>query len=125
MTLKSTLRPLSITLASSVSVRATVSFPRHLLSHSADSVHFRIDMNIADYAKSALYIAQYHYLHGGGNLSLAQKYLEQLSASNSEDVNAAQELLKQVMAAIQVKESQAKAKGTDAGTEVEDVSMES
>jgi hypothetical protein len=25
-------------------------------------------MNIADYAKSALYIAQYHYLHGGGNL---------------------------------------------------------
>jgi len=86
-------------------------------------------MNIADYARSALYIAQYHYLHGGGNLSLAQKYLEQLSASNSEDVNAAQELLKQVMAAIQVKESQAKAKGmadaTAAGTEVEDVSMES
>lgn len=86
-------------------------------------------MNIADYAKSALYIAQYHYLHGGGNLSLAQKYLEQLSASNSEDVNAAQELLKQVMTAIQVKESQAKAKGavgvSAAGTEVEDVSMES
>jgi hypothetical protein len=81
-------------------------------------------MNIADYAKSALYIAQYHHLHGGGNLSLAQKYLEQLSASNSEDVNAAQELLKQVMAAMQ-----ARAKGTTgditAGTEVEDVSMES
>jgi len=86
-------------------------------------------MNVADYAKSALYIAQYHYLHGGGNLALAQKYLEQLSASNSEDVNAAQELLKQVMAAIQVKESQVKAKGTSsvtaAGTDVEDVSMES
>ena len=86
-------------------------------------------MNIADYAKSALYIAQYHYLHGGGNLGLAQKYLEQLSASNSEDVNAAQELLKQVMVAIQVKESQAKAKGavgtTGTGTEVEDISMES
>lgn len=87
------------------------------------------NMNIADYAKSALYIAQYHYLHGGGNLALAQKYLEQLSASNSEDVNTAQELLKQVMAAIQVKESQVKAKGTAsvtaAGTDVEDVSMES
>ena len=86
-------------------------------------------MNIADYAKSALYIAQYHYLHGGGNLSLAQKYLEQLSASNSEDVNAAQELLKQVMGAIHVKESHAKVKGmastTAEGTEVEDVSMES
>lgn len=86
-------------------------------------------MNIADYAKSALYIAQYHYLHGGGNLSLAQKYLEQLSASNSEDVNAAQELLKQVMAVIQVQESQTKVKGmagaAAAGPEVEDVSMES
>lgn len=86
-------------------------------------------MNIADYAKSALYIAQFHYLHGGGNLSLAQKYLEQISASNSEDVNAAQELLKQVMVALQVKESQVKGKGVAsapaAGTEVEDVSMES
>lgn len=86
-------------------------------------------MNIADYAKSALYIAQYHHLHGGGNLSLAQKYLEQLAASNSEDVNAAQELLKQVMAAVQVKESQAEAKGmasvTAAETDVEDISMES
>ena len=85
-------------------------------------------MNIADYAKSALYIAQYHYLHGGGNLTLAQKYLEQLSASNSEDVNTAQELLKQVMTAIQAKESQAKGKGvasvTAAETDVEDISME-
>lgn len=86
-------------------------------------------MNIADYAKSALYIAQYHYLHGGGNLTLAQIYLEQLSASNSEDVNTAQELLKQVMAAIQVKGVQATTKGaasvTAGGTEAEDVSMES
>ena len=86
-------------------------------------------MNITDYAKSALYIAQYHHLHGGGNLTLAQKYLEQLSASNSEDVNAAQDLLKQVMVAIQVKESQTKAKGTVsatvAETDVEDISMES
>lgn len=86
-------------------------------------------MNIADYAKSALYIAQYHHLHGGGNLTLAQKYLEQISASNSEDVNAAQELLKQVMAVIQVKESQVKAEGTAsvtvAETDAEDVSMES
>ena len=86
-------------------------------------------MNIADYAKSALYIAQYHYLHGGGNLGLAQEYLEQLSASNSEDVNAAQDLLKQVMVAIQARESQTKGKGkaspTAAGSEAEDVSMES
>lgn len=85
-------------------------------------------MNIADYAKSALYIAQYHYLHGGGNLNLAQNYLEQLSASNSEDVNTAQELLKQVMAAIQVREGQAKGKGaastTAAGSDIEDISME-
>ena len=86
-------------------------------------------MNIADYAKSALYIAQYHYLHGGGDLTLAQKYLEQLSASNSEDVNAAQELLKQVMATVQVKKGQGESKGTAsvtaAETDVEDVSMES
>jgi hypothetical protein len=86
-------------------------------------------MNIADYAKSALYIAQYHHLHGGGNLGLAQRYLEQLSASNSEDVSAAQELLKQVMIAIQAKESEGRAKGTAsvtaAETDVDDVSMES
>ena len=86
-------------------------------------------MNIADYAKSALYIAQYHQLHGGGNLTLAQKYLEQIAASNSEDVNAAQELLKQVMTAIQAKEGEGQAKGTTsvtaAETDVEDVSMES
>ena len=81
-------------------------------------------MNIADYAKSALYIAQYHHLHGGGNLSLAQKYLEQLSASNSEDVNAAQELLKQVMAAMQARDKGTTG-GIATGTEVEDVSMES
>jgi anaphase-promoting complex subunit 8 len=85
-------------------------------------------MNIADYAKSALYIAQYHYLHGGGNLALAQEYLEQLSASNSEDVNTARELLKQVITAIQVKGNQTKCKGVvstpTAGTDVEDVSME-
>jgi anaphase-promoting complex subunit 8 len=85
-------------------------------------------MNIADYAKSALYIAQYHYLHGGGNLALAQEYLEQISASNSEDVNTAQELLKQVITAIQVKGSQAKGKGVAIipapGTDAEDVSME-
>jgi hypothetical protein len=42
-------------------------------------------MDIADYAKPALYIAQYHCLHRGGNLSLTQKVLERLSASNSED----------------------------------------
>lgn len=86
-------------------------------------------MNIADYSKSALYIAQYHYLHGGGNLTLAQKYLEQLAASNSEDVNAAQDLLKQIATFIQVKESQGTAEEaasvTATGTDAEDVSMES
>jgi len=50
-------------------------------------------------------------------------------ASNSEDVNAAQEPLKQVMSTIQVKESQARAKGvaraTGAGTGAESISMES
>lgn len=68
-------------------------------------------------------------MHGGGNLALAQKYLEQLSASNSEDVNVAQELLKQVMASLQEKGSQEKGEGAAgfaaAETDVEDISMES
>ena len=85
-------------------------------------------MNIADYARSALYIAQYHYLHGGGNLALAQEYLEQISSSNSEDVNAAQDLLKQLVTSIQVKGTQVKGKGVAGtpatGTNAEDVSME-
>lgn len=57
---------------------------------------FVADMPITDYAKSALYVAQYHYQHGGGNLKLAKYYLEMLSSSNSEDVNTAQEMLKKV-----------------------------
>ena len=53
------------------------------------------------------------------NLSLEREYFERLSASNSEDINVAQELLKEVMAAIQAKEGQVNAEGT----EVEDVSL--
>jgi len=108
--------------ASSALVRATVSPPQPVVALSWFCLRLLwADMNIAGYAKSALYISQYHYLHGGGNLSLAREYLEQLSASNSEDINAAQELLKQAMAAIRAKEGRVKAEGT----EVEDVSMES
>jgi hypothetical protein len=57
-------------------------------------------MPITDYSKSALYVAQYHHQHGGGNLKLAKYYLELLSTSNSEDVNTAQEMLKQVKLTI-------------------------
>lgn len=63
-------------------------------------VNLVADMPITDYAKSALYVAQYHYQHGGGNLKLAKHYLEMLSSSNSEDVNTAQEMLKQVKLTI-------------------------
>jgi hypothetical protein len=81
-------------------------------------------VNVVGYAKSALYIAQCHRLYKGESHSFAQKYLEQLSASNLREVNAAQELLKQVAAVIQVK-TRGTARATATKIDVENVSMES
>lgn len=49
---------------------------------------------VPDYAKSSLYVAK-HYLTTGGDIALAHEYLEQVAASNSEEVGQATELLKQ------------------------------
>jgi anaphase-promoting complex subunit 8 len=59
-----------------------------------------LDLPVTDFSKSALYVAQYHFQYGGGNLKLAKQYLETLSSSNAEDVNTAQEMLKQVKLAM-------------------------
>ncbi|KZP34616.1 TPR-like protein [Athelia psychrophila] len=49
---------------------------------------------VPDYAKSSLYVAR-NYLTTGGDIALAHEYLEQVAASNSEEVGQATELLKQ------------------------------
>ncbi|PCH43652.1 TPR-like protein [Wolfiporia cocos MD-104 SS10] len=41
--------------------------------------------DVADYAKSAVYVARYHIQHGGGDMLLAKQYLEEVAASNAEE----------------------------------------
>ncbi|KAI0819986.1 TPR-like protein [Trametes gibbosa] len=49
---------------------------------------------IQEWSKSAVYVARYHILHGGGDLVLARQYLEWVAVSNAEEVNQANELLR-------------------------------
>lgn len=51
---------------------------------------------IQDYAKSSLEVADYEMRIPDGNLNLAKQYLDQVAASNAEDVGRAKELLKTV-----------------------------
>ncbi|KAL6305062.1 hypothetical protein BKA93DRAFT_246990 [Sparassis latifolia] len=72
---------------------------------------------IGESAKSRVYVARYHLMHGGGDLDLAKEYLEQVATSNSEEVSQATELLKKVKAAIHAKEaSTAAAEATAEGS---------
>ena len=41
-----------------------------------------------------MYVARYHISQGGGDLALARQYLELVAASNAEEVNQANELLR-------------------------------
>ncbi|KAI0704990.1 TPR-like protein [Cerioporus squamosus] len=49
---------------------------------------------VPEWSKSAVYVARYHISHGGGDLALARQYLEFVAASNAEEVNQANELLR-------------------------------
>jgi anaphase-promoting complex subunit 8 len=59
---------------------------------------------VAEWARSAMYVAQYHYVLDGGDLELARDLLEKVAGSNSEDADSAADLLKKVKAAITRKE---------------------
>ena len=53
---------------------------------------------VPEYAKSSLYVARYQIDTIGGDLALAQEYLERITASNSEEVGQATEMLKKIKA---------------------------
>jgi len=55
---------------------------------------------VAEWARSAMYVARYHYVSEGGDLEIARDLLETVAASNSEDADSAADLLKRVKAAI-------------------------
>jgi anaphase-promoting complex subunit 8 len=55
---------------------------------------------VAEWARSAMYVARYHYVSEGGDLEMARDLLETIAASNSEDADSAADLLKRVKAAI-------------------------
>jgi len=54
---------------------------------------------VAEWARSAMHIARYYYVLEGGDLELARELLETVAGSNSEDADAAADLLKRVKSA--------------------------
>lgn len=72
---------------------------------SAKYIYYRLIVRpIQDYAKSSLEVAEYHMRTPDGDLILARDYLEQVAASNAEDVGRASELLKIVKTSIRDRE---------------------
>lgn len=55
---------------------------------------------VQDYAKSSLEVAEYEMRIPNGDLTLARDYLEQVAASNAEDVVRAADMLKVVNSMI-------------------------
>ncbi|OSX66337.1 hypothetical protein POSPLADRAFT_1133350, partial [Postia placenta MAD-698-R-SB12] len=43
---------------------------------------------VAEYAKSGVYVARYHLIHGGGDIALAKEYLEAIASSNAEEATS-------------------------------------
>ena len=63
---------------------------------------------VAEWARSAMYVARYYYVSEGGDLELARGLLDMVAGSNSEDADAAADLLKRVKTAIGREESEVK-----------------
>ena len=59
--------------------------------------------HVNEYARSAIYVARYHLLQGGGNLELARDFMEEVAASNSEEVATGVDLLRKVNIALTAK----------------------
>ncbi|KAI9455322.1 TPR-like protein [Lactarius psammicola] len=77
---------------------------------------------VAEWARSAMYVARYYYVLDGGDVELAKDLLEKVAGSNSEDADSAADLLKRVRAAISRKEG---VEGADVDVkEEQDLSVE-
>jgi anaphase-promoting complex subunit 8 len=63
---------------------------------------------VAEWARSAMHVARYYYVLEGGDLELAKGLLDMVAGSNSEDADAAADLLKRVKTAIGREESEVK-----------------
>ena len=51
-----------------------------------------------EYARSSVYVARYHLMHGGGDLALAHDLMDEVATSNSEEMAQATDLLKRIEA---------------------------
>jgi anaphase-promoting complex subunit 8 len=51
---------------------------------------------VAEYARSAVYLARFHLHRGGGDLALAAQLMEKVAGSNAEDADIAADLLRKV-----------------------------
>ncbi|KAF8502373.1 TPR-like protein [Russula emetica] len=87
------------------------------LDETADAVAYHrrvIDISrttrkpVAEWARSAMYVARYYYVLEGGDLELARGLLELVAGSNSEDADAAADLIKRVKTAIGREENEVK-----------------
>jgi len=57
-----------------------------------------------EWAKSAVFVARYHLLHGGGDLAAAKALMETIAASQAEEVSQASELLRRIRHTIASRE---------------------
>jgi hypothetical protein len=65
----------------------------------SDDTNFAVKP-VAEWARSAMYVAQYYYVLDGGDLELARDLLEKVGGSNSEEADSAADLLKKVKGGI-------------------------
>lgn len=70
------------------------------------------DKPVIEYARSAVHVARYHLLQGGGDLELAKEYMEKVASSNAEEVREATDLLKKIKLALSAKQEADAAMGT-------------
>jgi anaphase-promoting complex subunit 8 len=87
--------------------RATRMLHCHRSTESSDEANC-IGKPVAEWARSAMYVARYYYVLEGGDLELARGLLEMVAGSNSEDADAAADLIKRVKTAIGREESEVK-----------------
>lgn len=58
---------------------------------------------MAEYARSCIYVAKHHLLHGGGDLEMARDLVDGVAKSNSEHADAAADLAKKIYYEIYLK----------------------
>ncbi|KAH9961595.1 hypothetical protein BC827DRAFT_1203118 [Russula dissimulans] len=98
--------------ANEISIALKLARLHNDLNETADAVHYHrrvIEISramlkpVAEWARSAMYVARYYYVSEGGDLEVARELLETVAGSNSEDADSAADLLKRVKTAIERK----------------------